>query len=44
VVAKRRGKGNPGELLVAMTLADLVALLTGERPVEPQTGGGGYVA
>lgn len=40
VVAKRRGKGDPGDLLVAMTLADLVALLTGERPVTvPQAHG-----
>ena len=32
VVAKRRGKGDPADQLVIMTLADLVALLTGERP------------
>ena len=31
VVAKRRGKADPGEQLVLMTLADLVALLTGHR-------------
>ena len=34
VVAKRRGKGSPSEQVVLMTLADLVALLTGERPGE----------
>ena len=32
VVAKRRGTSNPGEQWVLMTLADLVALLTGENP------------
>jgi hypothetical protein len=32
VIAKRRGKGDPGDMLVAMTLADLAALLTGARP------------
>lgn len=32
VVAKRRGKGRPGDHLVLMTLADLVALITGTRP------------
>lgn len=32
VVAKRRGKGDPGQQWVHMTLADLVALITGERP------------
>ena len=32
VVAKRRGKGHPGDLAVHMTLRDLVALLTGTRP------------
>lgn len=32
VVAKRHGKGDPGDQLVLMTLRDLVALLTGERP------------
>ena len=31
VVAKRKGKSNPGDQLVIMTLADLVALLTGQR-------------
>jgi hypothetical protein len=34
VVAKRRGKGQPGDQLVVMTLADLVSLLTGQRPPE----------
>lgn len=33
VVAKRRGTTDPGEQWVHMTLADLVALLTGERPL-----------
>jgi hypothetical protein len=32
VVAKRRGKGDPADQLVIMTLADLVALLNGQRP------------
>lgn len=32
VVAKRRGKAHPGDQVVLMTLRDLVALLTGERP------------
>lgn len=32
VVAKRRGTTDPGEQWVHMTLADLVALLTGQRP------------
>lgn len=32
VVAKRRGKGAPADLLVMMTLADFVALQTGCRP------------
>lgn len=32
VVAKRRGKLHPGDQVVIMTLRDLVALLTGERP------------
>lgn len=32
VIAKRRGKGHPGDLLVATTLDDLIALLTGTRP------------
>lgn len=36
VVAKRRGTTNPADQIVLMTLADLVALLTGERP--PQAG------
>ncbi len=34
VVHKRHGKADPGAQLVTMTLADLVALLTGERPEE----------
>lgn len=34
VVSKRHGKGDPGQQWVHMTLADLVALLTGERPEE----------
>lgn len=33
VVAKRRRTTDPGEQWVHMTLADLVALLTGERPM-----------
>lgn len=32
VVAKRRGTTKPGEQVVMMTLADLVSLMTGERP------------
>lgn len=32
LVVKRRALTDPGEQLVAMTLRDLVALLTGERP------------
>lgn len=32
VVAKRRGTAAPGEQVVIMTLADLVSLMTGERP------------
>lgn len=32
VVAKRRGTTDPGEQVVILTLRDLVALLTGERP------------
>lgn len=32
VVIKRRAVADPGEQVVAMTLRDLVALLTGERP------------
>lgn len=32
VVAKRVGKGQPGDQIVLMTLRDLVALLTGIRP------------
>jgi hypothetical protein len=34
VIAKRRGKADPGDQIVIMTLADLVALLTGSRPPE----------
>ena len=32
VVIKRRATADPGDQVVAMTLRDLVALLTGERP------------
>jgi hypothetical protein len=32
VVAKRRGTTDPGDQYVVMTLRDLVALLTGDRP------------
>lgn len=32
VVIKRRGTTDPGDQVVAMTVRDLVALLTGERP------------
>jgi Holliday junction resolvase len=32
VVHKRHGKGKPADQLVTMTLADLVAILTGVRP------------
>jgi len=32
VVAKRRGTTDPGDQFVLMTMRDLVALLTGERP------------
>lgn len=32
VVAKRKGVADPGEQIVLMTVADLVALLTGSRP------------
>jgi hypothetical protein len=34
VVAKRRGKAQPGDQVVLLTLRDLVALLTGQRPEE----------
>lgn len=34
VVAKRRGVADPGKQVVLLTLADLVALLAGERPDE----------
>ena len=32
VIAKRRGTTNPGEQFVLMTVDDLIALMTGERP------------
>lgn len=32
VIAKRRGKADPADQLVMMTLADLVSLLMGDRP------------
>ena len=32
VVAKRRGTTAPGEQVVMMTVADLLSLMTGERP------------
>jgi len=32
VVIKRRGVSDPGDQVVAMTVRDLVALITGERP------------
>jgi len=38
VVAKRRGKGDPGDQVVIIALRDLVALLTGSRPEEPAQG------
>lgn len=31
VVAKRRGRGDPGDAVVLLTLRDLASLLTGER-------------
>lgn len=34
VVAKRHGSADPGEQVVLMTMADFVALVTGERPKE----------
>lgn len=34
VVHKRKGKGQPGDQWVTMTVDDLVALLTGDRPSE----------
>ena len=34
VIHKRHGNANPAEQWVSMTVADLVALLTGERPEE----------
>lgn len=41
VIAKRRGKGDPGDLLVLMTLADFAALLTGQRPGDVRDNGSG---
>jgi hypothetical protein len=35
VVHKRRGKASAGDQYVTLTLADLVALLTGARPAPP---------
>lgn len=32
VVAKRRGTTNPGEQFVLMTVDDLIAIITGQRP------------
>lgn len=32
LIVKRRGVTDPGDQVVAMTMRDLVALLTGERP------------
>lgn len=40
VVAKRHGKGNPADQLVVMTLADLVALMSGSRPPSGSVLGG----
>lgn len=34
VVAKKRGTTDPGDAVVLMSLRDLVALLTGQRPEE----------
>jgi hypothetical protein len=34
VVAKRRGTTNPADQIVLLTLGDLVALLSGQRPPE----------
>lgn len=34
VVAKRRGTADPAEQFVLMTMRDLVALITGQRPEE----------
>jgi hypothetical protein len=36
VVAKRHGIADPAQQIVLMTLADLVALLNGARPVEEE--------
>lgn len=41
VVAKRRGVTDPGEQVVLMTVADLVGLMTGERPPEGECGTAG---
>lgn len=38
VVHKRRGKGDPLDAYVTMTLRDLIALLTGVRPGEVEDG------
>ena len=32
VVSKRHGRGDPLDSVVMLSLADLIALLTGERP------------
>lgn len=34
VIHKRRGTADPGEQYVTCTLADLIALLTGDRPAQ----------
>ena len=36
VIHKRHGVGNPGDQYVSLTLRDLIALLTGERPAEQE--------
>ena len=36
VIAKRRGTTDPGDQVVLLTLRDLVALLTGERPADQE--------
>ncbi|MEE2058952.1 hypothetical protein [Rhodococcus artemisiae] len=36
VAAKRRGTTHPGNQVVFMTLDDLIALITGRRPGDPQ--------
>lgn len=38
VVAKRHGIGNPADQIVVMTLADLVALMSGSRPSPSPSG------